>query len=110
MDVSHELDSTGWKTTLRGLMRIDYGFGAKKPIVDILKEMLEQQNNIVDDNDPKTDPNAPPYINFTDYLTKTKGRISPFKQGPAVAEDTRTEDEKKADVIREQEANAKKVN
>ena len=110
MDVSHELDSTGWKTTLRGLMRIDYGFGAKKPIVDILKEMLEQQNNIVDDNDPKTDPNAPPYINFTDYLTKTKGRISPFKQGPAVAEDTRTEDEKKADAIREQEANAKKVN
>ena len=29
MDVAHELDSAGWKTTLRGLMRIDYGFGFK---------------------------------------------------------------------------------
>ena len=110
MDVSHELDSAGWKTTLRGLMRIDYGFGAKKPIVDILKEMLEQQNNIVDDTDPNTNPDDPPYINFMDYLTKTRGRISPFKLGPPKSEDTRTKDEKNADAIREQEANAKKEN
>jgi len=82
MDVAHELDSAGWKTTLRGLMRIDYGFGAKKPIVDVLKEMLENQNTIRDDNDPKTNPDDPPYMNFMDYLTKTRGRISPFKQGP----------------------------
>jgi hypothetical protein len=104
MDVAHELDSAGWKTTLRGLMRIDYGFGAKKPIVDVLKEMLENQNTILNDSDPKTDPNAPPYMNFNDYLTKTKGRKSPFKSGPPKKEDTRTDKQKKEDMYRENEA------
>ena len=27
MDVSHEVSNGGWKTKLKGLMRIDYGLG-----------------------------------------------------------------------------------
>jgi hypothetical protein len=77
MDVSHQLDSSGWKTTLKGLMRIDYGFGAKKPIVDSLRDLIKEQTQITPD-----DPNDPPYLNFSDYLTKTKGRKSPFKKVP----------------------------
>ena len=75
MDVAHELDSAGWKTTLRGLMRIDYGFGAKKPTVDVLKEIIAQEKD-------KTNPNDPPYLNFSDYLTKNIGKVSPFKPQP----------------------------
>ena len=74
MDVSHELDSAGWKTTLRGLMRIDYGFGAKKPLADTLRELLEIQK--------KTNPNDPPYLSFSDYLTKNIGKESPYKPKP----------------------------
>ena len=77
MDVSHQLDSAGWKTTLKGLMRIDYGFGAKKPIVDTLRDLIKEQTTITPDN-----PNDPPYLNFSDYLTKTKGRKKPFKTEP----------------------------
>jgi hypothetical protein len=79
MDVAHELDTAGWKTTLRGLMRIDYGFGAKKPVVEQLKEMLKNEEG-------KTNPNDPPYLNFSDYLTKNIGKISPFKIQPPKAE------------------------
>tara|TARA_B100000029_G_scaffold165109_1_gene161309 strand:+ start:6257 stop:9469 length:3213 start_codon:yes stop_codon:yes gene_type:complete len=108
MDVAHELDSAGWKTTLRGLMRIDYGFGAKKPIVNVLKDMLKKQADIVNDNDPNTDPNDPPYLNFNDYLTKTRGRKSPFKQGPPKKEDTRTDEQKRDDEIRKNERENRK--
>jgi hypothetical protein len=79
MDVAHELDSAGWKTTLRGLMRIDYGFGAKKPIVDVIKDILKEQSDIIERSG---DPNAPPYLNFSEYLTKTKGKISPYRKEP----------------------------
>jgi len=79
MDVAHELDSSGWKTTLRGLMRIDYGFGAKKPIVDVIKDIIKEQSAITTRSG---DPNAPPYLNFSEYLTKTRGKISPYKTEP----------------------------
>tara|TARA_Y100000590_G_scaffold370945_1_gene433093 strand:+ start:5963 stop:9076 length:3114 start_codon:yes stop_codon:yes gene_type:complete len=108
MDVAHELDSAGWKTTLRGLMRIDYGFGAKKPIVDVLKDMLKKQADIVNDNDPNTDPNDPPYLNFNDYLTKTRGRKSPYKQGPPEKEDTRTDKQKENEMFLKNERDNRK--
>ena len=108
MDVAHELDSAGWKTTLRGLMRIDYGFGAKKPIVDVLKDMLKKQADIVNDNDPNTDPNDPPYLNFNDYLTKTRGRKSPYKQGPPEKEDTRTDKQKENEMYLKNERDNRK--
>ncbi len=101
MDVAHELDSSGWKTTLRGLMRIDYGFGAKKPVVNILKEMIEQQN--VSDNvkgTPEKNPNDPPYLNFVDYLTKTKGRKSPFRLDPNPPKEINEEDKLTSGVTR----------
>jgi hypothetical protein len=92
MDVSHTLDSSGWKTELRGLMRIDYGFGAKKPVANILKDMLQKQADIVNDDDPNTNPNDPPYLNFVDYLTKTKGRKSPFRLDPNPPKEINEED------------------
>ena len=104
MDVAHELDSSGWKTTLRGLMRIDYGFGAKKPIVDVLKEMIEQQT--VSDNvkgTPEKNPNDPPYLNFVDYLTKTKGRKSPFRLDPTPKKEPLTDAEQHTANIEKQE-------
>jgi hypothetical protein len=100
MDVAHELDSAGWKTTLRGLMRIDYGFGAKKPIVDMLKELLLEQTQM-----SKSSPDDPPFLNFSDYLTKTNGKKSPYKQGPAKAEEKElSKAEKKHAAILEGEA------
>ena len=104
MDVAHELDSSGWKTTLRGSMRIDYGFGAKKPIVDVLKEMIEQQT--VSDNvkgTPEKNPNDPPYLNFVDYLTKTKGRKSPFRLDPTPKKEPLTDAEQHTANIEKQE-------
>ena len=101
MDVSHELDSTGWKTTLRGLMRIDYGFGAKKPLADTLRELLETQAA-----NAKTNPNDPPYLNFSDYLTKNIGKESPYKPKPPkpeVEEKTNTERARKLSADRKAE-------
>lgn len=96
MDVAHELDSAGWKTTLRGLMRIDYGFGAKKPLADTLRELLEIQE--------KTNPNDPPYLSFSDYLTKNIGKESPYKPKPPKPE---VEDKINTDRSRELSAEVK---
>ena len=75
MDVSHTLDSAGWKTELRGLMRVDRGFGEPKgnTIADKLSSII-----------PKLKPGQtlepdPPYTSFLEYLDKTKGKKSPFK-------------------------------
>ena len=89
-------------------MRIDYGFGAKKPIVDVLKDMLKKQADIVNDNDPNTDPNDPPYLNFNDYLTKTRGRKSPYKQGPPEKADTRTDKQKENEMFLKNERDNRK--
>ena len=100
MDVSHELNSSGWKTTLKGLMRIDYGFGAKKPIVDTLRDLIEEQTTITPDN-----PNDPPFLNFSDYLTKTKGKKSPHRtEPPKQAEKVGKEKQKETQLKLEGEA------
>ena len=106
MDVAHELDSSGWKTTLRGLMRIDYGFGAKKPIVDMLKELLLEQTQMA-----SASPDDPPYLNFSEYLTKTNGRKSPFKtQPPKAFEKPLSQEEKRVAKVKELEADQKRGN
>ena len=70
--------------------RIDYGFGAKKPIVDVIKDIIKEQSAIT-----TGDPNAPPYLNFSEYLTKTRGNISPYrKEPPNPAEKELNQDEK----------------
>ena len=46
-------------------------------IVDTLRDLIKEQTTITPDN-----PNDPPYLNFSDYLTKTKGRKKPFKTEP----------------------------
>ena len=75
MDVAHELDSAGWKTTLRGLMRVDRGFGKAKgqtimdKVADILPNLKPGET---------LEPN-PAYKSFLEYLEGTKGKKSPFR-------------------------------
>ena len=71
-------------------------------------KMHQKQADIVNDNDPNTDPNDPPYLTFSDYLTKTRGRKSPYKQGPPEKEDTRTDKQKKDDMYRKNEQENRK--
>ena len=61
MDVSHQLDPSGWKTTLRGLMIVDH---TRTQQTESLEKMEQ------------------PYKSFTDYLTKTMGTKSPYHPKP----------------------------
>tara|TARA_B100000424_G_scaffold142931_1_gene108670 strand:+ start:3320 stop:6367 length:3048 start_codon:yes stop_codon:yes gene_type:complete len=90
MDVSHELDSSGWKTTLRGLMRVDRGFGKEKgkTIADQLKELIPNLKP-----GESVEPN-PPYNSFLEYLEKTKGKKSPYKLGVKKAVTPKTLEQK----------------
>ena len=83
-------------------MRIDYGFGAKKPLADVLKEILSTQASLV-----RANPNDPPYLNFSDYLTKNIGKESPYKPKPPEPE---VEDKTNTDRSRELSANRKAEN
>ena len=73
MDINHRVDGSGWKTTLRGLMRIDYGLGEKKPMSEMLEEIYA---------DKMGDSKAPPYLSFAEYLTASVGKISKYKITP----------------------------
>jgi hypothetical protein len=75
MDVSHQLDPSGWKTTLKGLMRIDNSLGNKTKISDQkLFEEGKARTNV--------------YKNFMDYLNGNIGKKSKYRaeikeiQGP----------------------------
>ena len=66
MDVSHQLDPSGWKTTLKGLMRIDNSLGNKTKISDQkLFEEGKARTNV--------------YKNFMDYLNGNIGKKSKYK-------------------------------
>jgi hypothetical protein len=83
MDVSHSVDTTGWKTTLRGLMRIDYGYGKKKPLVEELKDLISKKST--------SSESEPPYLSFSEYCIATAGMKSPYKKEPKVAEPDKDE-------------------
>ena len=77
MDVSHQLDPSGWKTTLKGLMRIDNSLGNKTKISDEkLFEEGKARTNV--------------YKNFMDYLNGNIGKKSKYRaevveiQGPGL--------------------------
>jgi hypothetical protein len=71
MDVSHNIDDGGWKTTLRGMMRIDYGVGLKE--TDVTKFNL-----LYNEIKGKEGTNKPPYLTFAEYLTATAGKHSDY--------------------------------
>ena len=66
MDVSHQLDPSGWKTTLKGLMRIDNSLGNKTKISD---EKLREEGKALSNV----------YKNFMDYLNGNIGKKSKYK-------------------------------
>ena len=106
MDVAHELDSAGWKTTLRGLMRIDYGFGEKVTTAEKIKKLEEESpmtelvGPIQSISPKKKEVDGPPYTSFIDYLNKTAGKKeSPYRPKKEEKPDTRTQEEIETDNI-----------
>ena len=81
MDVSHDVSDAGWKTKLKGLMRIDYGLGRG---VDGNQQtdntsILNLWNEIKGKETKNTGPDKPPYLSFSEYLNATKGSISEYR-------------------------------
>jgi len=79
MDVSHTVESSGWKTRLKGIMRMDHGFGEKEPLVERLKKIQQAK---------PTGAKEPPYLSFAEYLSGNVGKKSPYKKAPPTEEKT----------------------
>ena len=83
VNVSHSIDAGSWKTTLKGLMRIDYGMGKGvnnnektdvTTMLDIFKKIKE--NNA---GEMESGVNKPPYLSFSEYLTAMAGKVGDYQ-------------------------------
>jgi hypothetical protein len=81
VNVSHSIDNGSWKTTLKGLMRIDYGLGKGvnnnektdvTTMVDIFKKIKEKSTK-------EGGANKPPYLSFSEYLTAMAGKVGDYE-------------------------------
>jgi hypothetical protein len=103
VNVSHSVDAGSWKTTLKGLMRIDYGSGKGvnnnektdvTTMLDIFNELKETKKSGV---------NKPPYLSFSEYLTAMAGRVGDYEFDLKKELDSRTKapEEVKRDMVAE---------
>ena len=78
VNVSHDIDAGSWKTTLKGLMRIDYGMGKGvnnnektdvTTMVDIFNFIKGKEGGA----------NKPPYLSFSEYLTAMAGKVGDYQ-------------------------------
>ena len=83
VDVSHEVSNAGWKTKLKGLMRIDYGLGRgveeDSSEVSDNTSILQMWSALKGDNTKGSGPDKPPYLSFMEYLNATKGQVSQYR-------------------------------
>ena len=78
VNVSHSIDAGSWKTTIKGLMRIDYGMGKgvnNNEKTDVTT-MIDIFNSI---KGKEGDANKPPYLSFSEYLTAMAGKVGDYQ-------------------------------
>ena len=98
VDVSHEVSNGGWKTKLKGLMRIDYGLG--RGVSEDSNEqsdntsILQMYNELKGKKTKNTGPDKPPYLSFMEYLNSTRGVVSEYRFN--IEEEVKNQQTKKA--------------
>ena len=82
VSVAHSIDNGSWKTTLKGLMRIDYGLGKgvnNNEKTDVTT-MVDLFNEIKGNNfDIESGVGKPPYLSFSEYLTASAGKVGDYE-------------------------------
>jgi len=86
MSVSHQINEGSWKTTIKGMMRIDYGMGKGvnnneqtdvKTMVDVFNAI--KQNKGTDKSKMESGVGKPPYLSFSEYLTANAGNVGAYQ-------------------------------
>ena len=86
MSVSHQINEGSWKTTIKGMMRIDYGMGKGvnnneqtdvKTMVDVFNAI--KQNTGTDKSKMESGVGKPPYLSFSEYLTANAGKVGAYQ-------------------------------
>jgi hypothetical protein len=102
VNVSHSIDAGSWKTTIKGLMRIDYGMG--KGVNNNEKTDVTTMVDIFNFIKGKEgDANKPPYLSFSEYLTAMAGKVGAYQFDLEKELDSQTKapEEVKRDLIAE---------
>jgi len=86
VSVAHSIDNGSWKTTLKGLMRIDYGLGKGvnnnektdvTTMVDIFNSIKNKKGG--SEFNLESGIGKPPYLSFSEYLTASAGKVGDYE-------------------------------